>query len=400
MVNIKEYLQKKEKREEKKEADDFNSRIRKHRFKVFFRTTAIVVLTALVCAAVYINMENQTYSSYTLTHSVVREIYDNTTQIGYLNGFISYSKDGISYIDSNGETLWNQTYEMQSPIIKISGNRVAVADYNGHMIYEIDEAGTIKNIDTNLPIRSLALAENGIVAAAVEDGNTTYINLYNPSGERFAYIRTRMESSGYPIAMALSATGELLAVSYLQVESGSMVSHVAFYNFDSVGQNSIDHNVSGYNYKDTIVPYLCYMNESTAYAIADNGLKIYTDSHIPKSSFEKLMDEEIVSVYSNDEYIGLVFHNTDGQEKYRLDVYNKSGEVVTSQKFDFDYKEIVFHNDQIVIYNESECRISTVKGIVKYEGEFGDSVVLLRPISSRRYLMVKADSVNIMELRG
>ena len=37
-----------------------------------------------------------------------------------------------------------------------------------------------KQIDTNLPVKSLSVAANGVVAAILEDGDVTWINVYNP----------------------------------------------------------------------------------------------------------------------------------------------------------------------------------------------------------------------------
>ena len=47
---------------------------------------------------------------------------------------------------------------------------VAVGDYNGNLIYDISQDGTSKQIDTNLPVKSLSVAANGVVAAILEDG--------------------------------------------------------------------------------------------------------------------------------------------------------------------------------------------------------------------------------------
>ena len=84
-----------------------------------------------------------------------------------------------------------------------------------------------------------------MVAAILEDTNITWIYLYNSAGEKVAYIKTTMQKSGYPAAVALSPDGKLMAVSYITVESGAAKSSVAFYNFSSVGQNFVDNFASG-----------------------------------------------------------------------------------------------------------------------------------------------------------
>ena len=38
------------------------------------------------------------------------------------DNMIKYTKDGASYIDASGKTIWTQSYEMKTPIININGD--------------------------------------------------------------------------------------------------------------------------------------------------------------------------------------------------------------------------------------------------------------------------------------
>ena len=315
------------------------------------------------------------------------------------SSLLTYSKDGISYTDIKGNALWNQTYEMQNPMVRVAGTRVAVADYNGHIIHNIDQAGNSVEIDTNLPIREFAISENGMVAAVLEDTNITWIYLYNSQGDKVAYVKTTMQKSGYPAALALSPDGKLMAVSYIAVENGSTKSSVAFYNFSSVGQNFVDNFASGADYVDAVIPYITFLSNDTAFAVADNRLVIYSGDQRPKSSADVFLDGEIQSVFYSGSYIGLVFLDTTGQGKYRLDVYNTSGTVVTSQYFDIEYKDIILYKDSIIIYNETQCMIANLHGLVRFHGEFENPLLLFSPVSAKKYLAVSKDSIDIIEMK-
>jgi len=284
-------------------------------------------------------------------------------------------------------------------MVRIARTRVAVADYNGHIIHNIALSGDAVEIDTNLPIRQFALAENGMVAAILEDTNITWIYLYNSAGEKVAYIKTTMQKSGYPAAVALSPDGKLMAVSYITVESGAAKSSVAFYNFSSVGQNFVDNFVSGADYVDAVIPYLTFINGDTAFAVADNRLVIYSGDQRPKSTADVSLEEEIQSIFYNENYIGLVFLDTTGAGKYRLDIYNTSGTVVTSLYFDMDYKDIILYKDIVIIYNETQCTIFNMKGLERFRGEFEKPVLLFSPLSTKKYLTVSKDSIDIIEMK-
>lgn len=397
MANIKEYLQKKEKREEKSTAG-FKQRLIKHKMVVFGRTVAALAIIVLLGAAAYVQMKNQVYSGFTTVFSLVKEQFSDASHLPYSNGFLNYSKDGISYTDSKGDTIWNNTYDMQQPLIRVEGTRIAVGDYNGHMVYCIDAEGNRTEIDTNLPIRDLAVSQSGVVAAVLEDTGVTWINVYNPSGEKAVSMRTTMQKSGYPIALSLSASGTLLGVSYVHVDSGSMKSSVAFYNFDSVGKNYTDNYVSGYDYADTVVPYMAFLDSETAFAVGDNRLMIYADKQIPTSKFEKFLDGEVQGVYHNESYIGIVFRELTAEQKYRMDVYNKAGTLVGSIPIGIEYKDIILYKDTVVAYSDAEFQVSSAGGQEKYVGAFQKQILMLKPMSSKKYLLVTPETLDIIEM--
>lgn len=400
MINVRTYLQKKaERKAGEAQSRDFGALIQKHRLAVFGRTLFVIFVFALLGTLVYVQLKNQVYTSYVILSSIARQQYDSSVCLSYGNGFLSYSGDGISYTDAKGNAVWNQAYEMQEPMVRVAGSKVAVADYNGHIIYSISQDGNYIEIDTNLPIREIAVSESGMVAAVLEDTGITWIYLYSSMGETIAYIRTTMQNSGYPSALALSPDGTLLAVSYLTVDNGTAKSSVAFYNFSSVGQNYVDNFVSGSDYADAVIPFLAFLNNDTSFAVADNRLVIYGGGQRPKSVADVLLNEEIQSVFYNESHIGLVFLDTTGNGKYRLDVYNTSGLVETSLYFDMDYKDIIFRKDNIIIYNETQCLLANMNGVERFNGDFQTPYLLFAPIRGNRYLAVSQESIDIIEMR-
>ena len=400
MINLRTYLQKKaERRAGETESRDFGALIQKHRLIRLGRALFVILVFAVLGTLVYVQMKNQIYTSYAILSSVVRQQYDGSTCLSYGNGFLSYSGDGISYTDAKGNAVWNQAYEMQEPLIRVAGTRVAAADYNGHIIYSIAHDGSYTEIDTNLPIREIAVSESGTVAAVLEDTNITWIYLYSTLGETIAYLRTTMPNSGYPSALALSPDGSLLAVSYLTVDNGKAKSSVAFYNFSAIGQNYVDNFVSGSDYADAVIPFLAFLDNDTSFAVADNRLVIYGGGQRPKSAADVLLNEEIQSVFYNSTHIGLVFLDTTGQGKYRLDVYNTSDQVDAVLYFDMDYKDIVLRNDNIIIYNETQCLLANMNGVERFKGDFEKPYFLFTPLSGNRYLAVAQDSIDTIEMK-
>lgn len=397
MANIREYLKRKEKRDIDKNAIprvSYREKIKSHKFTIFYRIILVVILIAAITAAALIQWQNKVYTENVELSSVGINITQDVKLMPFSGHLLSYSKDGANCMDTKGNAVWNQTFEMQNPMVDICQNVVAIGDYNGRTIYVMDTTGALGNITTNRPVRDFCVASNGVVAAVLDDTDVTLICLYDAKGNELVRFRTTMKESGYPVNVSISPSGELVCVSYMFVDSGQMKSSVAFYNFGAVGQNNTDNYVSGYDYLNAIVPLTHFLDNRSIFAVSDDRIMFYSGAQKPVSVAETLVSEEIRGVYYGDEYIGLVFNSTQGSSRYRLDVYQKSGAFQQSIEFDLEYTNILFHEDQIIIHNESQCSIYNSKGVQKYDGKFSKTVLVLIPLSGNyRYMVVTPDSI-------
>ncbi len=400
MVNVRDYLKNREKRENETPRISYREKIKSHKFTIFYRTILAIILVAAIAAALLLQWENKVYTESLVVDSVEIEFTQDANLMPFAGYLLSYSKDGAGCMDTKGNAVWNQTFEMQNPIVDICQNVVAIGDYNGRTIYIMNTGGPIGSITTNRPIRNLCVASNGVVAVALDDVDVTLIYLYDSQGNELVHFRTTMKESGYPVSVSISPSGELICVSYLFVDSGQMKSSVAFYNFGAVGQNSTDNYVSGYDYLNTIVPFTRFLDNKSVFAVSDDRIMFYGGSQKPVSIAENLISDDVQSIYYGDEYVGLVFLSTESSNRYRLEVYHKSGELAQRIEFNIEYSDILFHEDQIIIYNETECCIYNTKGIQKYAGTFDRSAKVVIPLSSSyRYMVVTPDSIDTIELK-
>lgn len=400
MVNVRDYLKRKEKREREIPRVSYKEKIKSHKFTIFYRTILVVILIAAASVALWLQWENKIYTESVVVSSVETSITQDALLLPFSGYLLSYSKDGAGCMDTKGNAVWNQTFEMQNPIVDICQDVVAIGDYNGRTIYVMNTKGALGSITTNKPIRNLCVAANGVVAVVLDDTDVTLIYLYDAQGNELVNFRTTMKESGYPVSVSISPSAELVCVSYLFVDSGQMKSSVAFYNFGAVGQNSTDNYVSGYDYLDTVVPFTRFADNKTVFAVSDDRVMFYSGSQKPVSIAENLVSEDVQSVYYGDDYIGLVFNSTESSNMYRLDVYNKTGDLTQKIEFNIEYKDILFYEDQIIIYNEAECCIYNTSGIEKYSGKFEKSARALIPTgSSYNYMVVTPDSIDTIQLK-
>ncbi len=396
MAQINEYF----KNKYASEKQDYKKKLTRHRLAIFYRILLVFAIIAAVAGALYYNYQNMIYTDYDIIETLNYQEATTANYLSFNGNVLRYSQDGASAFNMENEMLWNQTYEMQSPMVDICDDYVALGDYKGTKVYVMNGSGLQGEIDTTLPVKKFCVSGNGNVAAVLEEGDVTWVRLFNKEGDNIADDRTTMAKSGYPINVAISKDGIMVGISYLYIDSGDISSSIAFYNFGEVGQNEIDKLVSGYNYADTVIPYVKFMNGKTSFAVGDDKLEIYRGDQKPENIFELSLEEEVKSIYNNEDYIGLVYAEGTSEALYRLDVFDSSGALCLSKKFDLEYSDIIFNKDLVVIYNSNECVIYNMQGVEKYKGSFKNSVLTMIPMDSKtKYLLVSGSEMSEIQLK-
>lgn len=398
MADIKNFQQEREKRE--RGQADYHQKIRHYRLSHVYRVLLVVIALIALIALVVVQYKNHIYTSYEVVNTVDVEMVNGTVNMPLGGHILTYSNDGAHCMDAKGNVLWNQTYQMQDPIIATNGNVVAIGDYNGREVYILDESKRLGEISTNMPIRDIAVAQTGRVAVTVADTKITWIQIYDPDGTWRFEVRTTMDKSGYPVATALSPNGELLALACIYVDSGVIKSRVAFHNFGQVGENKSDFYVNGYTYPDTVILTIRFMDNATAYAVGDDRLVFYGGSQIPEVTNTYLFEEEIQAIYNNENYVGLLFKGNSIDARHKLLVYRNTGEKINDFLFDIDFEHLFFGQESFAAYSEKECLIRTLGGMDKYQGEFTKSVkVMISQGNSYKYLILTNDSIDTIQLK-
>ncbi len=389
-------IDKKEKRE------NYKDKIYKHRMSAFYRLLLVLAVALVLVFIVYMQYKNHVYTSYDTVSMVALDTAGNAKTMQLGENVLVYSSDGAHCINTKGEILWNQTFEMQNMIVATNEDTVAIGDHNGHEIYVLDSEKKICEVETPMPIRGIAVAGNGRVAVALADTKITWIYLYETDGTLLYEVKATMGQSGYPTSMALSPNGELMGVAFSYVDCGLVETRIAFYNFGSVGANMTDYKVNAYTYKDAVVPYFNFMDSETAVAVADDRILIYKGSQKPAEQAQYFIADEIQAVFQNDGYVGVVLRSDVLDMRYKMDVYNKKAELEGTYYFNLDYDEIVFAEEYFVLYNRKECQIQTFKGKNKYEGSFLGAVDLMYPMGkgkSFKYVLVSKTSIDTIQLK-
>ena len=379
--------------------------MKKFTFSGILRKKTVIIPVVLIVALViiaYVSIsreKNRVFEKYEIKSSIAIDGTIPTEYMKFANGMVGYSSDGISYY-SEGREIFNKAISIVSPIISVSDSYVVISEKKSSEINLIDKQGNLSKITSTYPIVGLDVSNKGVVAAILDDGTANYIEFYDKSGARLVSGRTVLEGDGYPIDISISDDSTRLVSSYLAITEGTAQSKVVFYNYTSVGENEVDRIVGGFNqYKDTIVPEVRFINNNTVAAIGDNMFSIYSIKQKPKLVHEETFEDKIQSVFFSSKYIGIVFTSNDSSYSQVLKVYNTDGKVEFSKILDFKYNDIAFVGENIVMYDESVCRMYSFTGKERFNYTFDKKINALIPLEDDVFMIAGDTAIEEIKLK-
>lgn len=356
-------------------------------------SVAVVVLAALIMIIVHkIYDRNRTFDSYKVEYTM--EISDGVDNefYPYKTGVLKYSSDGMAYIDG-GKEIWNQGFEIKNPVMDICGDYVAIAEEDSNDINIYNASGEAYKVSASYPVKNLEVSRQGVVAAVLADETANYIEVIAKDGTQIAIGRTVLQGDGYPVDISISEDATKVAASYLAVTSGEIQSKIVFYNYSEVGKNETDRIVGGFNdFEDSLIPDIEFSNENTVAAIGDNIIAIYSIDETPSEVARIKVKNEIQSVVYDDKYIALIVKN-DESGKNMLQVYDLTGKKVLSQEEEFAYSGIKMSDGNIIMYNDTECKVVSVAGVTKFKYNFTMGITSIVPVSGEEFIFISGKNV-------
>lgn len=376
----------------------YEKNLRQHKLKTAGMVVAVIAIIGLCLYGIKISLDHRSYTTCEVVRSFDRADTITTKYTEFLSCVIKYSKDGISCVDSENNLVWSQTYNMQDPVINVCQDSLAIADRNGTDVMIFNQTGMQGQVQTLLPIRQISVSQQGVLAVLLEDGDTSRVNLYAKDGSQIVESKFELSETGYPLRIALSADATKLAVSFLQVQNGSISSCVTFYNFDSVGENYEDHLVASKILQGTVMPDVQYTDSTHCFFAGVGELLFFEGTQIPEETADVTIEQKILSIFSSSKYVGVV---TEGEEKsYALQVYNMQGKQEFRTEFDQDYTSLKFSGNNILIYNDFEYTMMNHAGNIFFEGTFEESISDLYTLSgNNRYMVLHAGRTDQIRLK-
>ncbi|MDD3253669.1 MAG: DUF5711 family protein [Lachnospiraceae bacterium] len=357
-----------------------HNRVRRRRMIIFL---VLLILAGAGAGGFFYYMRNYQYTSFETAWQI--DINEGSL-VGYESfgsNVLKYTKDGASYMDNRGKSIWTESYEMKTPITAVQGDYAAIADKQGNSIYICNVDGKQGQATTVLPISKIAISGTGIVAAVLEDSASSYITFFRKDGSALDItVKSRISGDGYPLDISLSEDATQLMCSYVYLLNGEMKNRVVFYDFSEIGKNVPNRLVGGFDdpFQETVVPRVTYMGSPYSCAFSGNGLTFFSSKNLasPELLAQVPIEENIETVFYSQDYAAVIVKTVSGEHPNRLEVYKKDGTHVLSKEFTYEYTGADIDGDLIILYNEDSCEIFNTAGVQKLYAAFDYPISRIR----------------------
>ena len=357
-----------------------------------------LVIVVLILAGSFFFL-NRGYSGYKVLDSSTTGAGATARYRSYKGKVLRYSNDGITCLNDRYETIWSFGYSMQNPMLDICGDYIALGDLHGEEIILFDGKGLVKKIPVTYMLEDFRVSAIGGIFTVLADSDRRYLKYYDKEGETIADGMVQPGKTGYPLNFDVSDDGRLVAMSYLFVGNGQMKTNIAFYNFDSAGERAIDRIVSSYEYKDSVIPDVRFFGSDSIVAVGDKAAYVYSGKDKP--ALQKTIDYpgEPESLFFGDDKFGLVYSVEGEDGAYKAEIYKPGGSRLSAFNTEKLFDKICFSGDNVLGYNDEECRLYALSGNVRFNYTFEERVTYITPINGRdRFVLVTNEAESLISL--
>ena len=145
---------------------------------------------------VVLYIQKRSYHDYKILKTSEQEDTVSTNYAEMDGKILRYSHDGVSLVNKNLDTLWSETYDMQTPMADVCSGKAVIADKDGTSIRIYDKNGLTGSVTTSYNIVKAKVSKSGLVAAILDGGDDTWINYYSTDGSLIAENQTKIEDPG------------------------------------------------------------------------------------------------------------------------------------------------------------------------------------------------------------
>lgn len=381
--------------------EELDEQLREHRKTIIKRAVQIIGVIVLLIIGIELFNALRAFDNYEVIDTVERTSSGVAEYQTFGDCLLEYSNDGISCHGKNDEIVWNQSFEMTAPEIQICGDYLVVYDAAGTKLFILTESGLEKSIEMSSPIQAVCIANQGTVAVLMKEDQVSQVKLFDKKGNELANGKFYGDKGSFPIDIALSHDATKLAVDMVDVSKGKVSTTISFYNFGSVGQSEIDNNVGTYTFEGVLVPKIDYVSNSRMIGMGTGKMLVFDGSQKPELAEEIEIQEEVLSYFHNEKYVGIVYDNVEVENSWHIKVMDMRGNTVMENDTTIAYDNIEFlSNNEICVTSATQCEIFTTHSIKKFAYEFDKELYkVFSGENGQNYTFIFKDTIEEVKLK-
>ena len=381
--------------------EELDAQIWDHRKQILKRTAQIMSLVVVLVVGINLIYALQSFDDYEVKNEIVRESSGSAQCKKFGDCLLEYSSDGISCINSNRDIVWNQSFEMTAPKVESCGDYLVVYDAAGTKLFILTKNGLEKSLEMTSPIQTVCIADQGTIAVLMKENQESQVKLFDKKGNELANGKFYGDKGGFPIDIALSYDGTKLAVNMVDVTKGQVNTTISFYNFGSVGQSEVDNNVATYTFEGLLVPYIVYISNSRMIGMGTGKMLVFDGTQKPALSREVLIEEEVLSIFHNEKYVGIVYDNVGVENSWHIKVMDMRGKTIMENDTSIPYDTIEFlSSGEVCVRNVTQCELFTIHSIRKFSYEFDKELYsVIATDGGQDYTFIFKDTIEEVKLK-
>lgn len=209
---------------------------RRRRFKIFLSTAAVIavviaVLSFTLPAGLFENASNLFAVMGGGSYPV--ELYGSETinSVSQSSYYYVLTDTTLSAYSNAGKTLLTHTHGYSNPVLDTSATRALIFDQNGNSAYVCTPGGKEITVTPEKEIITAAISRSGAFAVATgSDSYASSVTVYDKNGNS---VYTWNSAKDAVNCVAVSPSGDKLAVATVNAASGQLGSKVMVFEFDS-----------------------------------------------------------------------------------------------------------------------------------------------------------------------
>ena len=256
----------------------------------------------------------------------------------YENNALMVNNDGMTLVDKRGETLWEVSLPITSPMVFIEGEYILVVDTRGKTAHLYKGEKEVSFALTENEILTASLNEKGSFALVTsETGYKGKVAVYNRKGVE---IFNWHSGEGYISAIDLSKNN-VLAVS--QVRTDSLVSRVMGINVRSGKE------VFTFDKEDVIFAGLNFGDNGEVVALSEKALVGITKSGKERFSVDlRGMNINYFDITGED----IIIASEGPLNNTVINRYTRSGRARKAMECDYEIQNIASYNNKVAGTNK------------------------------------------------